>query len=182
MRCRCREPSSCVTVAVVIIGILSDSHDREETMAAALRLLAGAGAEFYIHCGDIGSERCIDLLAGLKSAFVFGNTDFDRAGLARYAASIDVPCYGNFADLTLAGKRIAVIHGDDFKLKQRLVHEQAHDYLMQGHTHIRADEKIGKTRLINPGALHRAAQKTVATLDTERDKLNYVTVTPTPKG
>ena len=140
-------------------------------MAAGLRSLRKANSEFFIHCGDIGSQECIDLLAGLPSAFVFGNCDFDRAGLARYAASIDVPCYGNFADLELDGKKIAVIHGDDYKLKQRLLDAQAHDYLLQGHTHVRRDERIGRTRIINPGALHRASVKTVVTLDTAADTL-----------
>jgi putative phosphoesterase len=157
----------------VVIGILSDSHDRSQTMAAGLKLLRGAGAEFFIHCGDIGSQTCIDLLAGLKCAFVFGNTDYDRAALARYAQSIDVPCYGNYADLTLDNKRIAVVHGDDYKLKQRLLSAQEHEYLLQGHTHIRADERIGRTRLINPGALHRANPKTVATLDVATDSLHF---------
>ena len=160
----------------MIIGILSDSHDHADAMAAGLKLLKHAGAQFYVHCGDIGSERCIDLLAGLPNAFVFGNTDFDRAALARYAAGIDVQCYGNFADLTLDGKRVAVTHGDDFQLKKRLLAAQEHDYFMQGHTHVRADERVGKTRVINPGALHRAAQKTVATLDTTADKLTFIVV------
>jgi hypothetical protein len=160
----------------VTLGVLSDSHDRVATMAAALMLLKEAGAEFFIHCGDIGNQQCIDLLAGLPCAFVFGNTDVDRVRLARYAQSVDVPCYGNYADLTLDGKRIAVIHGDDPKLKQTILAAQEHDYLFQGHTHIRADEKIGRTRLINPGALQRATTKTVATLDLATDTLNYLTV------
>ena len=160
----------------MIIGILSDTHDRAVSMAAGIRTLRDAGAEFFIHCGDIGGQECIDLLAGLPSAFVFGNTDFDRARLARYAASIDVPCYGNFANLELADKKVAVIHGDDFRLKQRLIDEQRHDYLFQGHTHIRDDRRVGKTRLINPGALHRATEKTVATLDLTQDLLKFHTV------
>jgi uncharacterized protein len=160
----------------VIIGILSDSHDRADAMAAGLQLLKDAGAQFYVHCGDIGSERCIDLLAGLPAAFVFGNTDFDRNTLSRYAGSIDVKCYGSFADLTLDGKRVAVTHGDDYRLKQRLLTAQEHDYMFQGHTHVCADERFGKTRIINPGALHRAAEKTVATLDTATDKLSYIIV------
>jgi uncharacterized protein len=164
----------------VIIGILSDTHDRADAMAAGLRMLEDAGAKFFIHCGDIGSQQCIDLLTGTKCAFVFGNCDFDRSSLARYSASIDVPCFGNFADLTLDNKRIAVIHGDDFKLKQRLLSAQEHDYMMQGHTHARADERFGKTRLINPGALYRAAQKTVATLDTKTDKLQFYIVPISP--
>lgn len=157
----------------MIIGILSDTHDRDAAMAAGLKVLGAAGAEFYVHCGDIGSQRCVDLLAGLACAFVFGNTDFDRAALARYAASIDVGCYGNFADLELAGSKVAVTHGDDYRLKQRLLSDQKHDYLLQGHTHVAADERVGRTRVINPGALHRATRKTVATLDTERDELRF---------
>ena len=165
----------------MIIGILSDTHDHADAMAAGLSALAAAGAQFYVHCGDIGSQRCIDLLAGLKVAFVFGNTDFDRVALARYAQTIGVPCYGNFADLDLGGKKIAVTHGDDFRLKQRVLANQQHDYLLLGHTHVRADERIGRTRLINPGALHRATTKTVATLDTASDGLHFITVSLLPK-
>ena len=162
----------------MIVGILSDTHDRVEAMAAGVELLRRGGAEFYVHCGDVGSERVVDHLAGLPSAFVFGNTDWDRAALARYAETIGVACHGSFADLELAGKRIAVTHGDDFKLKQRLIADQKHDYLLQGHTHVRADEKVGKVRVINPGALHRAKEKTVATLDTDTGKLVFLVVAP----
>src|SRR5687768_16392263 len=98
-------------------------------MAAGIDALRRAGATFFAHCGDIGSAACVDLLAGLPSAFVFGNCDWDRAPLARYAASIDVPCYGACGTLELDGKTIALLHGDDFRLKQRIIDEQKHDYL-----------------------------------------------------
>ena len=160
----------------VIIGILSDTHDRAVNMAAGLKVLERAGAQFYIHCGDIGTQRCIDLLAGLKCAFVWGNTDYDRVGLARYAESISVPCYGTYANLELDGKRIAVLHGDDFLLEKRLLLAQEHDYMLEGHTHIKLDERRGGIRRINPGALFRAPVKTVATLDTKTDKLDFLTV------
>jgi putative phosphoesterase len=163
----------------MLVGILSDTHDRVEAMAAAMELLRGRGAEFFVHCGDVGSERVIDHLAGVPSAFVFGNTDWDRAALARYAESVGVHCRGAFADLDLGGKRFAVIHGDDFKLKQQLLAGQAYDYLLQGHTHARADERVGRTRLINPGALHRAREKTVALLDTATDRLEFLVVAAT---
>jgi predicted phosphodiesterase len=48
--------------------------------------------------------------------------------------------------------------------------------LLQGHTHVRADERVGTVRVINPGALHRAAQKTVATLDTETGEVKFLVV------
>jgi uncharacterized protein len=161
----------------VIIGILSDTHDRDDAMTAGLRILRDRRAEFFAHCGDIGTQTCIDLLAGLPSAFVFGNTDWDRAGLARYAASIEVACYGNFASLELAGKKLAIMHGDDLRLKQQVLAAQEHDYLLLGHSHVKLDQRVGRTRVINPGALHRVAQKTVATLDTDADVLEFINVT-----
>ena len=163
----------------MLVGILSDTHDRADAMAAAMKLLRQRGAEFFVHCGDVGSERVIDHLAGVPSAFVFGNTDWDRAALARYAESVGVACHGASADLELGGKRFAVVHGDDFKLKQRLLSGQEYDYLLQGHTHTRADECVGRTRLINPGALHRAREKTVALLDTTTDRLEFLVVAAT---
>jgi putative phosphoesterase len=160
----------------MIVGILSDTHDRVDAMAAAMDLLRKGGAEFYVHCGDVGSERVLDHLAGVPSAFVFGNTDWDRAALQRYAQGLGVACHASLAELDLGGKRFAVTHGDDFRLKQRILSEQRHDYLLQGHTHVRMDQRVGRTRVINPGALHRARERTVALLDTETDRLTFLVV------
>jgi putative phosphoesterase len=160
----------------VLIGILSDTHDRVEAMAEGMRVLKEAGARFFIHCGDVGSERVLDYLAGEPGGFVFGNTDWDRAALQRYAEQIGVQCWGILGNLTLDGKQIAVTHGDDHRLKQRLLAGQNYDYLFQGHTHIPRDERIGRTRVINPGALHRARAKTVATVELITDGLRYLTL------
>jgi putative phosphoesterase len=160
----------------MLIGILSDTHDRADAMAAGVAVLRRAGAQFFVHCGDVGTERVLDHLAGLPSAFVFGNTDWDRAALARYAETIGVACHGTFADLELGGKKVAVTHGDDARIKQRILTEKRHDYLLQGHTHVRADERVGTVRVINPGALHRAKEKTVATLATEKGEVNKLEV------
>jgi len=157
----------------MILGILGDTHGRVPAMAAAVKLLQSAGAEYFIHTGDVGSTGVIDHLAGLPSAFVFGNNDWDRMELSRYADKLGVQCFGNHADLTLAGKRIAAIHGDDYRLKKKLLDSQQLDYLFHGHTHIRNDEMFGRTRIINPGALHRAVPKTVATLNTVTDALKF---------
>ena len=109
------------------IGLLSDTHDKLPAMADAVRQLQERQAEFFIHCGDVGTPSVLDYLAGLPAAFVWGNCDWDRPGLERYAQQIHVPCHGPFADLELAGKRIAVLHGDDNKLKRQLLSEQRHD-------------------------------------------------------
>jgi hypothetical protein len=160
----------------MLLGILSDTHDRADAMAAGVAALASRGAEFFIHCGDVGSTRILDYLAGLRSAFVWGNCDYDRPALAHYGQLIGVSCYAGFADLELGGKMVAVIHGDDHKLRQQLLAEQRHDYLLQGHTHVREDKMVGRVRVINPGALHRANPRSVALLDTAADRLEFLSV------
>jgi putative phosphoesterase len=160
----------------VIVGILSDTHDRVEPARAAVELLRHGGAEFYVHCGDVGTESVLDLLAGLPSAFVFGNTDWDRRGLERYAADFHVSCLGSGGELELGGKSFHVEHGDHSRSMKRAIEGQQFDYVLHGHTHVRRDERVGRTRIINPGALHRAREKTVAVLDTATDTLTFLTV------
>jgi putative phosphoesterase len=144
--------------------------------AAAVALLLSRGAEYFIHCGDVGSEAVLDTLAGHRATFVFGNTDWDRAGLARYAGDIGVICGDVCAKLSFDGKRIIVTHGDDQQIVNRVLREQLVDYLFLGHTHRMLDHRQGKVRVINPGALQRVAEKTVALLDTKTDALAFLRV------
>jgi putative phosphoesterase len=161
----------------MVIGILSDTHGRAAAAAAALTALRDAGATMFIHCGDIGGEEILDLLADTRPAlFVWGNTDVDRVDLSNYAAKLGVECRGEFADLEIDGKKIAVTHGDNARLMARVTSGDRYDYLLHGHTHLARDWHLGRLRIINPGALHRAARKTVATLDTADDTLRYLTV------
>src|SRR5262245_5172297 len=132
------------------IGILSDTHDRAPAMVAALRLLTDAKAEFLIHCGDVGSQKIIDQLAGMPAAFVWGNNDYDRRALAKYAQSIGIQCLEDFGRLELGGKSIAVTHGDDSRAVKRVIADQRDDYLLLGHTHVKSDRREGRLRIINP--------------------------------
>ena len=161
----------------MLVGILSDTHDRFAAMKAAVELLQAQGAQYFIHCGDVGGEHMLDLLAGLPAAFVWGNNDYDRLELQRYADKLGITCYGNFGQFELDGKRFALLHGDDLRARQRVITEQTDDYLLQGHTHLRQDQRFGQVRCINPGALHRAREKTVALLDTQSDQLSFHVVT-----
>jgi len=160
------------------IGILSDSHDHADAMKLAVKVLLANGAEYLIHCGDVGAPEMLDHLAGTPSAFVWGNNDFHRAEMARCAERLDITCMGGSGELELDGKLFCVMHGDDERARQRAIAEQRFDYLLQGHTHVPADQRIGKTRCINPGALYRARQKTVALLDTQTDILRFISLEP----
>ena len=52
------------------IGILSDSHGHVQPVRAALQLLDAAGAQGFIHCGDVGNMEVIEELAGRRAWFV----------------------------------------------------------------------------------------------------------------
>jgi putative phosphoesterase len=139
-------------------------------------LLREGGAEFYIHCGDVGGQQIIDQLAGLPSALVWGNNDWQRTELSKYAQTLSIQVFEPFAELELDGKRFAVAHGDDLTIVRKILEQQQHDYLLLGHTHVKTDRRMGRVRLINPGALHRASQKTVALLDTTSEALRFLSI------
>lgn len=161
----------------MILGILSDTHGRSDAATRAIELLLAAGAEYLIHCGDVGGEGVLDTLSTLPAAFVFGNNDYEHRDLTEYARAIGVTCLGIDGTVTLGGKTIAVTHGDVPRLISRYTAVDANvDYLLTGHSHVPHDRRVGRVRWINPGALYRATTKTVATLDLAADELTVIEV------
>ena len=162
---------------ITLLGVLSDTHDHPDAAAAGIQTLRAAGAQFLIHCGDVGRERILDLLTGIPAAFVWGNTDYDHGSLTQYAADLGIQCANDFADLKFANKKIAVTHGDNPKLIQHAINPTSKfDYLFVGHTHIPTDQRLGHIRIINPGALHRTTKKTVAIVDLKTGTVRHLIV------
>ena len=173
----------------MILGILSDTHGCSARTAHAIRVLQEAGAEAFVHCGDIGSEAVFDQLAGLPAWFVWGNSDTPGPILKRYVQSLgltlpeEIPLW-----LELAGKSLIVFHGHEPQFhpiaelhrigdSQRLKQIIGADYLLFGHSHVAFNERIDSFRAINPGALHRARPYTVATLDLTQDIVRFWQIT-----
>jgi putative phosphoesterase len=158
------------------IGILSDTHNRLDRTAVAVELLRAAGAEALIHCGDLTGPEVVELCGVLPLHVVFGNNDADNVpALQRAIKKADGVCLGWGGEVTLAGKRIAVVHGHMHTDVRRLLAAQP-DYLLSGHSHIASEDREGRTRRINPGALHRAREYTVALLDLKTDILRFLPV------
>lgn len=146
----------------VHLGILSDSHGQADRTHRAIEALQAAGATRFIHCGDVETEQVLDQLAALDAHVVFGNCDPART-LGRYARDIGLRVHHPMGRMEADGHSLAFTHGDDPDLMQAAVDEGAH-FLLHGHTHVRSDSRLGGTRVINPGALHRANPFTVALL------------------
>lgn len=157
----------------MILGILSDSHGDVHATQRAIELLRESGATRFIHCGDLCGTGVLDALAGLDCYFVWGNCDHPDAAMNKYVRDIGLPVPNGRLTLYIAGKSIAAFHGHEEEFHAAAGSDHF-DYILYGHTHRYADTRIGRTRLINPGALYRARPHTVATLDPSTDKLTVL--------
>jgi len=164
----------------MLIGVLSESHGSVPRTRAAALLLKKAGVRAVIHCGDMGQEAVLIEMASIFAPAqipvyaVLGNVDLYHDALEQFPESAGVSVLGRFADLRLAGKRIAVVHGDDVRKLHALTHSGNFDYVFTGHTHVQDDTRCDRTRVINPGAVYRAAEPSAATLDLVTDELNFI--------
>lgn len=156
------------------LAILSDTHDRHDSVAEALRLLERESVDLLIHCGDITEVETVSLFQGTSSHFVLGNCDSDRHPLKAAIEEIGGTLHEPFGELELGGKRIAWIHSHDARLMFELEHAEKYDYLFYGHTHQAEEHHTGRTRVVNPGALHRARPRSFAILEVESDSLRRI--------
>ncbi|MEK7466503.1 MAG: YfcE family phosphodiesterase [Planctomycetota bacterium] len=156
------------------VGIVSDTHDNADAVQEAIRILRQRGVEDVIHCGDVTSASTLDLFSGFRIRVCLGNNDSARE-LAAAAERIG-GTYAERLDVSIAGKRFFVAHGDRGGPLDKAVNSGDFDYVLYGHLHRRDDRRFGRTRLINPGALYRAAEYTFALLDPATDLLESIEV------
>ncbi len=157
------------------IAVLSDTHSRYATIETVVKMLEEHNPELILHCGDIEDAEAVWLFSG-KTHFVFGNCDAERASIRQAVYGIGGTLHEPCGRLDLDGVRVAFTHGDDGKLLRELEHGGEFDYVFHGHTHVRAERRTGRTRVINPGALHRARPKTFALLDFKTGEIETVEV------
>lgn len=157
------------------LGLLADSHGRQRTTAEAVRLLLEHGADVLIHLGDFERFEIIDELVGHNAQAVLGNCDYPPEPMLAYARSVDVALEPARVQLLLDGKRIVATHGHIESIMQQALMDGV-DYLFHGHSHELRDERVGPTRIINPGALARAKRYTAAVLDLIADELTVIEI------
>ncbi len=166
-------PKTPAEMMIVLIGLCSDTHGDIEPLRAALAIFGRCGVEYIIHCGDVGGPAIFDEFVGRSFSFVWGNTDSADAATRAYlrTVNLDEPSEVPLR-LELGGKRIAVYHGHERGF-DTAAEKLNVDYIFHGHSHLQRDDHLGLVRIVNPGALHRARVKTVATLDLATDDLIF---------
>ena len=164
------------------LGILSESHGSVFRTKEAINLLLSNLVQTVIHCGDIGSENVvIELQSRLqprKIPFyaVLGNVDFPDDEFNHLSIPGQFEILGRFGEITIADNRIAITHGDDSTQLIHAIKSENYDYVFTGHTHQKEDRRCGKTRLINPGAVYRASEPSVAVLDLTNGNLEFLPI------
>jgi putative phosphoesterase len=144
----------------VKICIVSDSHDRADPLARAVREAAAQGAQAVVHCGDlIGTQTLRAALdAGLPMHVIHGNNLGDPVSLARWARESGgrLHYHGADARIELGGRRIFVVHYPEYGYGMACTGDW--DLVCCGHSHhaeVRRvpDVKGGETWLVNPGTV-----------------------------
>ncbi len=147
------------------IAVLSDTHGNVGSTTAAVRLLAQQNVAVVLHCGDIGSTAVIPFFSNWPAHFVFGNVDGNELQLAQAIDEAGQVCHGRFGALELAGRKIAILHSDDHDLFETTINSGEWDLVCYGHTHVAEKHSVGRTLVLNPGALYRATPRTLAIVD-----------------
>ncbi len=158
------------------IGLISDTHNNEQTLGMAVARFREAQVQTVLHAGDVTSAFTLALLDGFEVWIARGNMDHEPQLPLAVAERFGAARLARVHELSFNGARIALIHGDSWARLEALIRAATYDYVIHGHTHVPTDETIGKTRVINPGALGHSRWRcaTCAIVDLATGNLQWI--------
>jgi putative phosphoesterase len=162
------------------IGLLSDTHGNVERTHSACQRLKDAGAAALVHAGDIGPEPVLYTMmevfdfSRVPLYAVWGNMERWSNELTAFPLLDGVTLKEVSLTFDADGYKVAVTHGDVSGELKKLIAAQEFDLVVTGHTHVASDRREGRTRIINPGAVHRSTSPSVALLDSSNERLEML--------
>jgi putative phosphoesterase len=160
------------------VGLISDTHDNVTMIKAAIKKFNELDVDLVLHAGDYISPFTSKPYAELKAKMVgvYGNNCAEHEKLKEVYAAVGKEIVGNFAEVEVDGKRIALLHGHDANLLKALTTRGFYDVVVHGHDHKAKVEKVGKTLVINPGEAGGwlYGRSTIAVLDTATMKAEII--------
>ncbi len=147
----------------MLIGVLSDTHDRLPMIDAALALFTRRGVEAMIHAGDFVAPFAVRPLLAFNGPIhaIFGNNDGEKTGLRNLLPQlVDGPLH-----VELGGRSILVHHFVDWCDPADV--ERA-EIVITGHSHEVVNRVERGKLFLNPGECCGwvTGRCTVALLDT----------------
>ena len=171
------------------IGLISDSHGAADRLQTAVVELTRRGADRIVHCGDVTTPECIEVLAAAPVGVHISAGNMDASNLAEMRDLSEQHSYLTISDdmvfvrLGDGRKPLAATHGHNERLLDDLIRGEQFAYVCHGHTHRQRDQRIGPTRVINPGALWHPREPrwpSFALLDVDADALEFIALSEMP--
>ena len=134
------------------IGLISDTHDNIENILKAVEEFNSRHADIVLHAGDFVSPIAIESFAGIKLVGILGNNDTDIPGLTSAFNKIHAELKGDIFEAVYDGMKLVIYHGTNPSKKDFLIKSGKYDLVIYGHTHRKANYKVGRTTVVNPGA------------------------------
>ena len=155
------------------IGIMSDTHNNRPNARNALDIFRALGIQVILHAGDLISAELLEEFTDFSLFLTFGNGDDPLMISSKAKRLSERFVCEEMLDLNLAGKRVFMIHGDQRSELEKRIANGDYDFVLHGHTHRYRDERVGSTRVINPGALggRFVGERSFATLDLVKNEL-----------
>ncbi len=156
----------------MLIGLLSDTHDRLPAIDGLVRLMLERGVAMVLHAGDYCSPFALRPLLehNVTMAGVFGRNDGDHEGLKAYAASgLGIELFESPHSMDVGGQLVLLVH-DLGDVSTRSIEQ--HSIVVHGFTHREEMKSRGDTLIVNPGEacgwLYGPPSAAVLDLDTRR--------------
>ncbi len=163
----------------MLVGVLSDTHDRMPLIRQALELFADRNVEAVIHAGDICSPFAAKALKDVESRcplyVILGNNEGEMAGLKGVLPKLTQ----GPLKLEWDGRKVLVHHFDQWCDPTDIAWA---DVVVSGHTHEVVKEVRDGTLFLNPGECCGWVNGTctVALLETDEPKAEIIELTPKP--
>lgn len=165
----------------MIVGIISDIHDRLPYLKKAVTRLNEKKVELVLCAGDYVAPFVTPYFKVLKAKMigVFGNNDAERQTLKKRFSEIGFDVYGIFRRLEIDGLQIALLHGDESDLFKSVIDLSQFNVVVYGHTHKAEIRWRGEKLIINPGEVcgYLSEKSTIAVLDTRSMEAQIIELT-----
>lgn len=163
----------------MLIGLISDTHDRLPMVGKAVKRLNEENVGLVLHAGDYVAPFVIPMFKDLKAKLigVFGNNDGDHQLLKRrFSENKNLEIRDRFAMIVVDGTKIALLHGDEEELVKALIESEGFDVIVHGHAHTAGAYRRGKTLVVNPGEVcgYLTGKSTLALLDTAKQEAKII--------
>jgi putative phosphoesterase len=164
----------------MILGIISDTHDKLLTVEQAFSFFAANNVSMVIHCGDWKSVAAMEHFVGQAEKYklpvrgVLGNNDVAIDEFKAFLESIpsDFLVTEGIYEMQLDDRTMAIYHGHHAPTLRKVRANESYDVLFLGHTHKPKIENTDSTIIVNPGSTafsiprSKLWQPTVAIVDT----------------